>query len=464
MQLDILQRYAARERMTVVKTFEIKGESAFSDNINARPEFLAAVEAAERREFDVLLVYDFSRFARSQSVAHSVLLRLRNAGVSLIGANGVDYTVEEDLAGMEAVFARRASRELSRRVRDAKAKRFSMGLGNGDVPFGYVSTGTMSPPAVVREEASHIRAAFLDRAAGTGYTEIARRWNSAELRPHSKRKNEEFTPSAVQSVLENDWYAGFVRHHDERRLGAHEPIITESEWLAAQAVVNRLREPRTKSPMLLSGLASCEHCDAPIWQVRTGPARHRVAYYRESRRGGCSSTKMWRVDLADGKLDWAMSSMTSDEGWLRDMEKRASDPQRTSPAEERARLQQQRERVMNVYMAEGISELEWRRRLREIDAALAALPLPSITGGIVAFNQFRDIAQVWRGMNLEEKHEAVRILFDRIYLDLPAQGMAVRPRAVFAPLFEDRRACCVLGTPGRNRTCAHGLGNHCSIR
>lgn len=91
----------------------------------------------------------------------------------------------------------------------------------------------------VPEEAAAIAEAVRDYAAGAGYTEIARRWNAQGLRPHSRQGHTTFTVSAVQSIIENDFYTGLVHHKGERRRGAHEPIITEGLWLAAQQRVRR---------------------------------------------------------------------------------------------------------------------------------------------------------------------------------------------------------------------------------
>jgi hypothetical protein len=43
----------------------------------------------------------------------------------------------------------------------------------------------------------------------------------------------------VQPVLEDDFYCGFVRHHDERRRGLHEAIVSAEEFKAPQAAIRR---------------------------------------------------------------------------------------------------------------------------------------------------------------------------------------------------------------------------------
>ena len=112
----------------------------------------------------------------------------------------------------------------------------------------------------VPEEAEAIAEAVRDYAAGAGFQEIARRWNAQGLRPHSKQGLTLFTISSVQSVIENDFYAGFVRYKGDRKRGAHEAIITE-EFVA--------RCPSTHAPYPIT-LPSAAHArrHRPLLRVR----------------------------------------------------------------------------------------------------------------------------------------------------------------------------------------------------
>ena len=98
----------------------------------------------------------------------------------------------------------------------------------GDVPFGYrwqlrenadgtTSRATDLPLEPVPEEAEVIREAFRGRVSGAGPFEVAQRLNARGFRPRSKQGNPVFTLSAAQSMLENDFYCGYVRHKGARR-------------------------------------------------------------------------------------------------------------------------------------------------------------------------------------------------------------------------------------------------------
>ncbi|MCZ7575972.1 MAG: recombinase family protein [Dehalococcoidia bacterium] len=241
MQRRMMEQYAEREALTIVEVFEIPGESAFTPELSQRPQFLAAIEAAERGAFDVLLVYDLSRFARDQRVLHECLHWLRRANVRLVGVhNGIDYTSDEgrDWAGLEGMMAERASREQGRRIRHAKDQRFERGLPVGDTPFGYRRIATDLPPEVIPEEAEAIRWAFGEYANGLGFQAIASEWNRRGLRPRSKRGLQTFGVSSVQSIIESRFYVGCLTHLGRgapRRPRAH----SQRSGMAGGAVENQ---------------------------------------------------------------------------------------------------------------------------------------------------------------------------------------------------------------------------------
>ena len=173
------------------------------------------------------------------------------------------------------------SRKMSFHIRKSKRERFERGLHVGDTPFGYrTGASTKDPLVPVPEEAAAIAEAVRDYAAGAGYAEIARRWNAQGRRPRSKQGHTTFTTSALQSIIENDFYAGFVRHKGERRRGAHQAIISEDLWLAAQERVRR-QPSHARQPRMLAGIARCSECDGPIHQTKCGRGNGH-AYYRET--------------------------------------------------------------------------------------------------------------------------------------------------------------------------------------
>jgi DNA invertase Pin-like site-specific DNA recombinase len=468
------QRHAAkqlceRKGWVIVREYIGAGESDFTREINKRETVRSLLADATADVFDVLLVHDLTRYARDEELGHSVLNNLQILGVKLVNAtNDVDYDTPEGrlMFSMELGFSAASSRKASFHIKKAKQQKFEMGLHVGDVPFGYAKGATNKDPLVpVPREAAAILEALRDYAAGAGYTEIARRWNEMGLKPHSKQKNCLFTASAVQSVTENEFYAGYIHHRGERRRGIHEPIVPEERWAAAQARVRR-QPTKAREPWLLAGIAMCAVCGGPIWQCKSG-INNDHHYYREPsgvRQRGCGiAGSLWSRDLADSEVDDVIAAMTLDPAWLAEVEREALRPPVGASTATRAGLEAKKKRFTNAYLAGMIPEVEWRAHLRTIDAELARTTKPNPGQIVLAGERLVSIGQVWKGMTTDERRDACRILFRSIHMNPREKRLWLDPWPEFAEVFEQRRRLCMHGTPGRTRTCAHGLGNHCSI-
>jgi DNA invertase Pin-like site-specific DNA recombinase len=453
-QLRVMRERCEREGWDVVAEFTAPGESAYTDNLEKRPTLLKAIRAAEAGSFDVLMVHESSRLARNAFLALEVRRRLERAGVALIDATGriEARTAESGMfftlsAGMNEYW----SEKMGEHIRKAKRQLVVEGLHVGDPPFGYRRVGPRQPLAVVPEEAKAVREGFRDYVAGASYTEILRRWNAQGLRPRSKQGHTQFTVPAMQSIFENDFYAGFIRHKGERLQGAHEALISEDLWLAAQSRVNR-RESRSRNKRMLSGVATCVACDGPMWLTSHGRRGKPTYYYREpSRERGRScanAVTMWRAEEVERRVSEALRGLTRDEAWLRRV---ASLARRLPEVDNSARekLLAERRRVSNAYMAEAIEEAEWRQRLAGIDEQLSRLPSPVPGGVVFAGEQLVNFGQLWDIFTTDEQREVCRTVFEQVAVDTRGHEVWFRPWPEFAPYLEARREVVwLLGPPG----------------
>ena len=468
-QRRILRERCEREGWTVVAEYVGDGESAFTRHASKRKTIQDLVRDADAGRFDVLLVHDLSRFARDEELGHTIFNLLDEHGIKLINASSdVDYSTPEGhmMLSIDLGLGAYWSRKMSFHIKKAKREKFEMGLHVGDVPFGYANGATNKDPLVpVPQEAAAILEAFRDYVGGVGYTEIARLWNEMGLKPHSKHKNCLFTASAVQSVIENEFYAGYIRHRGERRRGIHEPVVSEELWRAAQARVRR-QPTKAREPWLLAGIAVCAVCGGPIWQCKSGIGNNHH-YYREPsgvRERGCAiAGSLWDRQLAESEVNGVVTAMAVEPAWMAEIEREA---RRIPVAEGHSRrkgLEAKKQRYTNAYLADMMPEAQWRAHLAAIETELHQLKDQPPDAILVAGERLVSIGQVWDGMTTEEKREACRALFRSVQMNPREKRLWLDPWPEFTEVFEYRRRLCMHGTPGRTRTCAHGLGNHCSI-
>lgn len=466
-QMRAMWSRVEREGWEVVRTFEAPGESASTRDLNKRPVLRELVEAARRREFDLVLFHESSRLARDEEMAQRLLNELESLGVRLVEADKpVDhlYTSSGRVQyGIESVLNAWQSRKHGEQVAKGKREQFESGLHVGDVPFGYrrpmreLADGTVVrdasvPLEVVEEEAVWIRRAFEERLTGVGATETAERWNAAGLVPHSKQGNGVFTPSALESIFENDFYCGYVHYRGERRRGLHEAILSEDVWVRVQERSKRGSKPvRARSPRALSGVAVCAECGGPMWLSWSGDVRYpelRRQYYRETskiRQRPCANRGTgWDASQADEQVGDVVRAMSLDREWLASVDREARRvPKADAYAEERSRLLNERRRASRLYIAGDLEDEEWGRIRESIDARVASLPSPLPGGVLFQLERLKSVGEVWDGMTVAEKREGVRLLFERVEMDTRAKAVWLKPWEEVEHVFRMRREWCV---------------------
>lgn len=440
-QVAKMTRYAEAKGWPVVRVFEIPGESAYTDAIHRRPEFAAAMTAAENGEFDCLLIDEISRFARDQYLAHDSMRRLRRAGVQLWAVSmDQEMTGNPLLAGIFAAVAEESSRLQGAKIKAAKASRFARGLHNGDVPFGYVSMGASAPLAIDAHEATGVRFAF-ERFLVTGsQSEIAQSLTERGYLPHSKTGKRVFERTTVDRMLENRFYIGDVEHLGQFGRGAHEPIIERDLFDAVQAKIHRGGTRLPKAERQCSGLVVCRACQRKMITQVSGSM---LSYYRDptSREVECPNRKRgMRVERVHAEVDLVVAGIEwRDPEWMayvNQQQRRAS----VAPAEH-ASLDAERRRLNEMYQKGRMEEAEYDRAVEDVLRRRSALPVPL---GVVeqAMGQVTSFADVWAEANERERREALRIMLEAVEVDTAAEHVSVVPRAEYAPLLALRRQWC----------------------
>lgn len=453
-QLRVMRERCEREGWEVVCTYEAPGESAFTSDISKRVVFKQVVDDAEAGAYDVLIVHELSRFARDQELGQRIINLLERRGVRLVNAtSAIDYHTPEGrmMFDIDLSLGSYWSRKMSSHIRKGVAERFALGLPTGSIPFGYARGETTRDVAViVPREATAVRDAFRDYVAGMGFSEIARRFNDMGLKPRSRRGNRTFTLTAIQAIIANDFYAGYIRHREERKLGAHRPIIDEALYLDAQARPTR-RPPRAIEPRMLSGLAACVQCDGSMWLVH--PKKGRLVYRETSRHHGCDCPDRWiswPVDVPETQMTAMVHSVTADREFLAYVEREARKEPSVDTNPRRDALMAEKKRATTAYVAGALSEDDWKRVVARIDGELARLPVPSPEAILFTRDRVRSIGEAWDALTPSEQHDVCREMFSSVRFDMRQKQVYVDPWPEFRSWFDMRRRS--LGTPGWTRT------------
>lgn len=294
-QKNMLTRFADREEMIVVDTYEDAGKSGKS--IEGRPAFQKMLRDIEDGlDVDYILVYKLSRFGRNAADILNSLELVQSYGVNLICIEeGIDSSQTSGkllISVLSAVAEIERENIIEQTMNGRREKARQGGWNGGFAPYGY----TLEDNKLVIEEteAVAIRKIFeLYTSSEIGLGGIANQLNLQGIRkiPRQNGTLEDWTGHFIKLILDNPVYCGKIaygrrtkekvkgtkndyqmKRNDDYILteGQHKGIVSEEVWEKAHA--KRLRTG-VKQPSkigrdrvhLLSGLLKCPVCGSPMY-------------------------------------------------------------------------------------------------------------------------------------------------------------------------------------------------------
>jgi DNA invertase Pin-like site-specific DNA recombinase len=314
-QVKALREYASHNGYIVTKEFIDEAESGRSID---RPGFKQMIIEARQKppQFEVILVWKMSRFARNRedSIIYKSLLRKQGIQVVSINEPLEDTPSGRLLEGiievLDEFYSANLAQDVTRGMRESASRGFYSG---GPVPYGYqrvkvpdggAQRSKLEPDPVTAPVVARM---FQESLNGKGMLEITQGLNKDGFRT---RNNKLWCKTSVNVVLKNEVYTGTLvwgvvdkRHNG----GTRQPVIRVND--AWPAIVDResfdrvqeklnARAPKITHPRVvhseyvLSGILRCKNCGAAMvgHAVKSG----KFFYYmcgnaRKRGRGLCST-------------------------------------------------------------------------------------------------------------------------------------------------------------------------------
>jgi site-specific DNA recombinase len=451
-QLNEMRAYAAQRGWRVVAEFV---DAGISGSTMERPGLRALLEAAQARQFDVVLVHELSRLSRSVFDTFEIFDQLGRAQVGFASVREQQFDLSQPhgrfFLTMIASINQYYLDMLRVHTQKSKRERARQGLYNASVaPYGYRHVGdARTPPEVVEEEAKVVRRVFEMYATGR-YTcrQIAEVLNGEGYRTRSGRR---FSKDGITEMLRNPFYVGKVTYREGRRGevevydGLHEPIISEELWEAAARVRNQQTVRRVlrgeKRPYLLGGIARCHTCGR---RLRAQGAQA-GDYYRDTTvltgYDDCPYGQSGvRAEVVHEQVGRILRGLRLPEEWREEMAALVGEDEEAGTLRSRReRLIAERRRLKRAYLAGDFDEDEdiYREHLERIREELARLPTEDDLKRIgEAARVLETVGEVWDEAEEADRRDLVQLILREVEVDV-GQGrlVALKPHAPFIPLF-----------------------------
>ncbi|MDO8654922.1 MAG: recombinase family protein, partial [bacterium] len=277
-QLKALREYALKNGSEVVREFIDEAETG---RTTARPAFREMISLARspQKLFDSILVWKYSRFARSREDSIVYKAMLRKCGVQVISINEpFDDTptgrlLEAIIESLDEFYSDNLGEEVTRGMRESASRGFYL---SSKPPYGYGKVRFKDGEKehtkleIDPNQSGIVSSMFQDILNGKGLTEITKELNRKGI---ASPKGKGWNKVGVRAILANEAYSGtFVWGRNSKRGlspvrvdNACPVIINRATFDKAQSLMSErapkfIHPKRVYSRFLLSGLTFCGHC------------------------------------------------------------------------------------------------------------------------------------------------------------------------------------------------------------
>ena len=252
--------------------YKVYTDGGFSGSTTERPALEQLIKDAQSKLFDTVLVYKLDRLSRSQKdtlyLIEDVFLKNNIEFVSLLENFDTSTPFGRAVIGLLSVFAQLEREQIKERMQLGKLGRAKAGKSMmwAKTSYGYnydKETGSMT---VNEYEALAVKEIFTSYLAGMSITKLRDKIN--EEYP----KQPAWSYRTIRGILANPVYCGLNQYKGQTFQGTHKPIIslvdfeqTQRELAKRQQTAKELSNPRPfQAKYMLSGLAQCGYCHAPL--------------------------------------------------------------------------------------------------------------------------------------------------------------------------------------------------------
>lgn len=268
-QLKLILNYAKNNNIEILDEFIFKDEGISGRKTDKRTSFNKMISLAKTKPkpFDVILVYDFSRFARNRedSIIFKNMLRKKlNIDVISITQPLAD---DKNSVIFEAIFEAMDeyySLNLAENVKRGKQEKASRGEWSGRIPYGYNFDSKNKTLTINKKESDILKKLAKIYIKEQKFEPVVDYILENNIR---SRKGIIWGTNEVQALLSNSTYNGILKCGNFKGNGLHPKIFDDDAWNKIQKVMKinakttfKAKRPLVKYDHWLRGLVYCSSC------------------------------------------------------------------------------------------------------------------------------------------------------------------------------------------------------------
>ena len=252
--------------------YKVYTDGGFSGSTTERPALEQFIKYSHSNIFDTVILYMLERLSSSQKdtlyLIEDIFLKNNIEFVSLLENFDTSTPFGRAVIGLLSVFAQLEREQIKERMQLGKLGRAKSGKSMmwAKTSYGYnydKETGSMT---VNEYEALAVKEIFTSYLAGMSITKLRDKING------EYPKQPAWSYRTIRGILANPVYCGLNQYKGQTFQGTHKAIIslddfeqTQRELAKRQQTAKELSNPRPfQAKYMLSGLAQCGYCHAPL--------------------------------------------------------------------------------------------------------------------------------------------------------------------------------------------------------
>lgn len=392
---------------------------------------------AETDKFEMVLVYKLDRLSRSQ---RDTLYLIEE----VFRPNDVDFISMQEsfdtstpfgkaMIGLLAVFAQLEREQIKERTWMGRVARAKTGLyhGGGHIPIGYeYSDGKL---VINPYEAEQVKKIYEWYLSGSSLKAITDRLQDEGCTNKYSSYN---SWSSVRNILGNETYTGRLHFGDIVVENAHEAIISDEQYKAAQVLRGKKQElygPAFQSKHMLTGLMFCGKCGGRYYLRNSGKYSYYACYSRTKQMKNMIKdpncmNKIWKAPELDALVDSKIRELLQSPKMAAEL---AASRLKKTPAvssnaniEKRIRdIDKQISKLMELYQMDDIPAELLGGKINKLYGERTALQetlLPDEEPSAIPFDLVKeliaDAAQIWDYADESQKRRILQSLISKIVI------------------------------------------------